>query len=83
MSDRVPVLAPDLGTADAVRLSGWLVEVGETVRAGDRIVELLLPGVTYDVPCPATGRLVETALPTGAGVRAGDVLGYVEPDEDV
>jgi pyruvate/2-oxoglutarate dehydrogenase complex dihydrolipoamide acyltransferase (E2) component len=77
------VLAPDLGSSETVRVSGWLVEVGETVRAGDRLVELLLPGVTYDVPAPATGRLVEVVAATGSHVRPGDVLGVIEIDEGV
>ena len=74
-----PVIAPDLGAT--ARLSGWLVEIGERVHAGDRLVELLLPGLTYDVPAPATGQLVQTAI-TAGDVRPGDHLGTIEADAE-
>lgn len=77
------VYVPDLGAAELVRISAWLVEVGETVVEGDRLVELLMPGVTYDIAAPATGRLVEVRSPLNATVATGDVLGRIEVDEDV
>ncbi len=77
------VLAPDLGSSEPARVGGWLVEVGETVREGDRLVELLLPGLTFDVAAPATGRLVEIVVGANGGVRAGALLGRIEPDESV
>lgn len=81
--ETVAVTTPDLGSPEPVRVSGWLVEVGETVRVGDRLVELLMPGVTYDVAAPATGRLIEADAAAGASVRPGDVLGTIEVDEGV
>jgi pyruvate/2-oxoglutarate dehydrogenase complex dihydrolipoamide acyltransferase (E2) component len=83
VSDQVAVLTPNLGSDEPVRISAWLVEVGETVRVGDRLVELLLPGVTFDVAAPVTGRLVEITAAVNAAVRAGDLLGRIEPDESV
>ena len=82
-SESIAVVAPDLGSAEPVHVSGWLVDVGETVHAGDRLVELLMPGVTYDVAAPATGRLVEVTAATNSAVRAGDRLGVIEVDENV
>lgn len=82
-AESIAVVAPDLGSAEPVRVSGWLVDVGETVRAGDRLVELLMPGVTYDVPAPASGRLAELTAATNSAVRPGDLLGRIELDEDV
>lgn len=83
MSESVSVFTPDLGSEESVRVSAWLVEVGETVREGDRLVELLMPGVTYDVPAPVSGRLAEAAVMLNAAVRPGDLLGRIEPDENV
>lgn len=83
MAERFEVTTPDLGSSEPVRVSGWLVETGETVRAGDRLVELLMPGVTYDVPSPATGRLVRVDAVAGSRVRPGEVLGSIEIDEGV
>jgi pyruvate/2-oxoglutarate dehydrogenase complex dihydrolipoamide acyltransferase (E2) component len=81
--ETVAVTTPNLGAREGVRVSGWLVEVGETVRVGDRLVELLMPGVSYDVAAPATGRLVNVTAAVGTGVRPGDVLGTIAIDEDV
>ena len=81
MIEPVAIVAPDLGSAEPVRVSAWLVEIGETVRAGDRLVELLLPGVTYDVAAPASGRLAEVVAAVNARVRPGDLLGRIAVDD--
>jgi pyruvate/2-oxoglutarate dehydrogenase complex dihydrolipoamide acyltransferase (E2) component len=78
---RVPVTLPDVADGP-LRFGLWLVEPGEHVYEGDRLAEVLLPGVTIDVAAPATGTLVErTAYPRDP-VRAGQVLGYVEAEDD-
>jgi pyruvate/2-oxoglutarate dehydrogenase complex dihydrolipoamide acyltransferase (E2) component len=71
----VPITLPDVG-ADAV-LSVWYVHPGELVYEGDRVVEVLLPGVTVDVHAPATGTLADRHALPGDRVRAGDTLGTV------
>jgi pyruvate/2-oxoglutarate dehydrogenase complex dihydrolipoamide acyltransferase (E2) component len=83
VTEHYDVFAPDLGAVEPVRVSAWLVEVGETVREGDRLVELLVPGLTYDVAALQSGRLAEIVVPAGASVRAGNLLGRIEPDESV
>lgn len=83
MAEQVPIIAPDLGSTEPSRLSAWLVEVGETVREGDRVVELLLPGLTVDVAAPASGRLSSAARALNASVVAGQILGTIEQDDDV
>lgn len=73
---RVPVLLPELG-AERVRFSLWHVRVGERVSEGDRLAEVLIPGASFDVPAPATGRLAEVhALPNDP-LAAGAVLGVI------
>ena len=49
---------PEVG-ADSTILSVWFADVGEPVFEGDRLVEVLVGGATFDVPAPATGRLAE------------------------
>jgi len=83
MAEAVPILAPDLGTTEPSRLSAWLVEVGETVREGDRVVELLLPGLTVDVAAPASGRLNAAMATLNALIVAGQTLGTIERDDQV
>lgn len=80
-SSRFPITMPDLGTgSEVVRVSAWLVEVGQNVIAGDRVVEVLLPGITFDIHAARTGELVEITVPVDAVVAAGQVLGWIAAD---
>jgi len=73
-----PVLVTDQGTEEAVvRVSCWFVEPGDVVEAGDRIAELMLPGITFDVPSPSAGIVSGIEQSAGAIVHVGDVLGWI------
>lgn len=75
-----PVTFSDLGTGDEpIGVSCWLVDLGEAVEAGDRIVELLIRGITFDVEAPAPGRLCRIEKTVASIVSSGDVLGWIEP----
>ena len=54
---QTPIVLPDLG-ADPVRLSVWFVDPGDQVYEGDRVVEVLSNGATFDVSSPVAGRFV-------------------------
>lgn len=70
------ITVPDLGAGTLrVQVCSWLATLGEQVREGDRIVELSLPGITFDVPSPADGRLIAIDKNLGDDVHPGDVLG--------
>jgi 2-oxoglutarate dehydrogenase E2 component (dihydrolipoamide succinyltransferase) len=76
----VPVLLPELGTADEpVRVSAWFVEVGDPVEAGEPILEVMVAGVTCDVCSPAAGRVSRTVKDLDAVVRPGEVVAWVTP----
>jgi pyruvate/2-oxoglutarate dehydrogenase complex dihydrolipoamide acyltransferase (E2) component len=70
------ILLPELGAGPAV-LSVWFADVGESVFEGDRLVEVLVGGATFDVAAPATGRLVEKRALVNDEIRTGQVLGVV------
>lgn len=76
---RTPVLLPELGAAP-VRLSLWYCSPGETVFAGDRLVEVVVAGATFDVAAPASGVLVERLAWPRDVLLPGQVLGVVESD---
>jgi pyruvate/2-oxoglutarate dehydrogenase complex dihydrolipoamide acyltransferase (E2) component len=79
---RTPVRLPDVG-ASPVRLSLWFADPGDLVFEGDRLVEVLAAGATFDVPAPATGRLLERhALPADL-LTPGQVLGVLESQDRV
>jgi pyruvate/2-oxoglutarate dehydrogenase complex dihydrolipoamide acyltransferase (E2) component len=79
---RSPVHVPEL-RAGTVRLSLWFAQVGETLRRGERIAELLVDGATFDVTAPADGMLVERHARPDEVLRTGQVLGVMETHESV
>jgi len=73
------IIVPDLDAGPVV-LSVWFADPGETVFEGDRLVEVLLAGATFDVPSPATGRLLEKRAYSNDRLQPGQVLGIVESE---
>jgi 2-oxoglutarate dehydrogenase E2 component (dihydrolipoamide succinyltransferase) len=76
---RTPVVLPELGAAVA-RVSAWFADPGDFVYEGDRLVEVLIHGATFDVPAPATGRLAERLVLPEDSVVTGQVLGEIDAD---
>ncbi len=73
-----PIILPELTEAEAeIRVGSWFVEPGWFVEEGDRVVEVLLSGITFDVTSPVTGVLERIDLPIDAVVAPGDVLGWI------
>jgi 2-oxoglutarate dehydrogenase E2 component (dihydrolipoamide succinyltransferase) len=80
---RSPVRLPDLGAGDEeLRVSCWLVDLGDAVDAGDRIVEILLDGVTFDVTAEQSGIVTRIERALDSVVRRGDVLGWLEIEKE-
>jgi pyruvate/2-oxoglutarate dehydrogenase complex dihydrolipoamide acyltransferase (E2) component len=70
------ITTPDIGAGQLpVQVSSWLVEIGEYVFEGDRIVELMVPGLTFDVQAPVEGKLLRIDKFSGAIVQVGEALG--------
>jgi pyruvate/2-oxoglutarate dehydrogenase complex dihydrolipoamide acyltransferase (E2) component len=76
---RKPVILPDLG-APAATLSVWFVRPGDSVYAGDRLVEVMIKGATFDVTSPVTGRFAETWAFPDEPLTPGQTLGIVEEE---
>jgi len=77
------VILPDLGTGPdmPIIVSHWYAGRGDEVYEGDRLVEISAGPLTFDVPSPATGRLVEIRGREDDLVQPGSLLGYVAPSE--
>jgi pyruvate/2-oxoglutarate dehydrogenase complex dihydrolipoamide acyltransferase (E2) component len=76
----IPITLPDLGAGmESVRVSTWLVDVGETVDPGERLVDVLIPGVSFSVASPSAGRLIKIERTTDCRVQQGEVLAWLEP----
>lgn len=79
----VPIILPELGVRDGtVRISCWLVDLGDEVDAGDRVVEVLTPGITCDVSAPVSGVVTRIEKPFETTAKTGDVLGWIEPEDE-
>ncbi|MBY0523763.1 MAG: hypothetical protein K2R98_10215 [Gemmataceae bacterium] len=74
------IILPELGAAAAV-LSVWFADAGDVVYEGDRLVEVLVRGATFDVSAPATGRLAEKRAWPNDSLQTGQVLGVVEVED--
>lgn len=75
-----PILVPAVNSSSQpLKVSLWLTHAGEKVVSGDRVVELLIPGVTFDVEAPCAGTIVSCECLPGVEVTTGMVLGWIEP----
>ncbi len=76
---QTPIVLPDLGAAP-VRLSLWFSKPGDLVFEGDRLVEVVVAGASFDVSAPATGRLLERYAWPRDPLTPGQVLGVMESE---
>ena len=60
----------------------WFYEVGDTVPAGEILCEGEVEKKAVEFPAPRTGVLVEQTVAEDEVFAAGDVLGYLEVEEE-
>ena len=78
-----PIRLPEIGAGHAsLSVSCWLVDIGELVDRGDRVVELVTAGSTFDVSAPLAGRLTRIDKPLDTTVAVGDILGFIETETE-
>ncbi len=74
---RMPEIAADIEEADVL---AWLVAPGESVRAGDVLLEIETEKSTVEIESPHDGVLVEIIVGDDtSGVAVGTVLARLEP----
>lgn len=70
---------PDVGEGiHEATIAGWLVEVGDSVRLDQPIVEIETDKALVEIPAPAAGVIAEIALPQGTTAKVGDVLVVID-----
>jgi 2-oxoisovalerate dehydrogenase E2 component (dihydrolipoyl transacylase) len=79
---QTPIILPDLGGPSEPVLSIWFVAPGEHVFVGDKLVEVLLSGATFDVSSPVSGRLTTKLAWPNERLYTGQVLGLVEATDE-
>jgi pyruvate/2-oxoglutarate dehydrogenase complex dihydrolipoamide acyltransferase (E2) component len=78
-----PIVIPELGTDDLpVTISSWFVVPGEAVEVGDRLVELLVAGVTFDVAAQESGVLQAVERDVNATVSSGEIVGWIAAETE-
>ena len=75
----VNIVVPEVGESivDA-RVAKWLKKAGDTVAAGEPVVELETDKVDVEVAAPRAGVIASIAHGDGADVKIGDVLGTID-----
>ncbi len=75
----VEIPVPDIiGDAEECVVVTWLKRVGDQVQKGEDLLVLQVEKVSYDVPSPVEGRLVEILVPQGQVARRGQALARIE-----
>ena len=73
---RLESTAPEMEYATITR---WLRREGETVVAGEVLLEVEAEKATQEVVAPVSGVLEEIYAPAGDEIRVGDVMGTIAP----
>ncbi|HJR60058.1 MAG TPA: 2-oxoglutarate dehydrogenase complex dihydrolipoyllysine-residue succinyltransferase [Vicinamibacterales bacterium] len=75
----VNIVVPEVGESivDA-RVAKWLKHEGDSVAAGDPLVELETDKIDLEVAAPHAGLLARIDHKDGADVKVGDVLGVID-----
>jgi len=60
------------------QLNSWLVRVGQQVRKGDDLAELVTDKAAFNLPAPENGKVVRLLVEEGATVQPGDKLVELE-----
>lgn len=73
------ITVPDLGESVVeATIASWLKQEGESVKAGEAVVELETDKVNLEVAAEADGVLVKIERQEGVDVTVGDVLGVLD-----
>jgi pyruvate/2-oxoglutarate dehydrogenase complex dihydrolipoamide acyltransferase (E2) component len=71
---------PELGEGVyEAELVSWLVSVGDSVKRGQNLMEVLTDKATMEVPSPFAGRITALQAEAGQQVKVGDVVLSYEP----
>ena len=81
MSMPVNIVLPDLQAGPAT-LSVWFAQPGEDVFEGDRLVEVMIQGATFDVVAPVSGKLIQQRVLPRDQVVPGQVLGLLVSNDE-
>jgi 2-oxoglutarate dehydrogenase E2 component (dihydrolipoamide succinyltransferase) len=70
----LPVLAEGV---DKASVSYWHKNVGDAVKEGDDLVELVTDKATFNLPSPASGTLKEVIVNEGEEAKVGAIVARI------
>lgn len=78
----IPICVPRLEPRnEPVHVGTWLVEIGQHVESGDRLVELEIPGMVYVVSAESSGTIESIEQQPGCPVEKGEILAWLETSQ--
>ena len=73
------VKLPDIAEGiDKANVSYWHHAVGDSIKEGEDLVELVTDKATFNLPAPVSGTLKEVLVNEGDEVKVGQILAKVE-----
>lgn len=77
----VKITLPELGEGiTKAVVSYWYFQVGQNVKKDEDLVELTTDKATFNLPAPATGKLLEVFSLEGQSVNVADTLATIEEE---
>jgi len=74
MNVTLPPLAEGV---DKANVTYWHRSVGDAVKEGEDLVELVTDKATFNMPCPGSGTLKEIRAEEGSEVKVGDIIAVI------
>lgn len=72
---KLPPIAEGVNKAN---VSYWHRSVGDDVKEGEDLIELVTDKATFNLPAPVSGKLKEALVSEGDEVSVGQVLARIE-----
>lgn len=71
----LPLLAEGV---DKANISYWHKQVGDTVKEGENLVELVTDKATFNMPSPVSGTVKEVLVNEGDAAKVGETIAIIE-----
>lgn len=72
---KLPPLAEGV---DKANVTYWHRSVGDAVKEGEDLVELVTEKATFNLPSPVSGKLKEILASEGSEAKVGQILAIIE-----
>ena len=72
---KLPPIAEGVGKAN---VSYWHRAVGDSVKEGEDLVELVTDKATFNLPAPVSGTVKEVLVSEGDEAKVGQILAKIE-----